>query len=106
MPNATDTELQAMYGSLGTATVAYGHIHVPFVRRMASLTVANSGSVSMSYDGDTRASYLLIEDGDVSIRRVVYDVEQEIAELESRGYPHAAWQAAILRAGKYIPPPA
>ena len=106
MPTATDEELLRIYGPLGTPIVCYGHIHVPFVRRLASLTIANSGSVSMSYDGDTRASYLLIDGGVVSVRRVEYDVEEEIAELSARKYPHAAWQAAILRAGRSIPPPA
>jgi putative phosphoesterase len=104
MPDATDEQLQAMYGPLGTPIVAYGHIHVPYVRRMPALTVANSGSVSLSYDGDPRASYLVVEKGAVAVRRVEYDVDAEIGELHARKQPHAEWTAAMLRAARYIPP--
>lgn len=63
--------------------------------------VANSGSVGMPYDGDPRASYLLIEDGNVTIRRVVYDVDAEIQQLHRSGYPRAAWLSKIRRQAKY-----
>jgi hypothetical protein len=48
----------------------YGHIHQPFVRYMAGLTVINAGSVSQSFDGAPRASYLLIDKGTPTVRRV------------------------------------
>src|SRR6266705_64819 len=59
---------------------------------------------SQSYDGDTRASYLLMDGESVTIRRVEYDVESEAKELLSSGLPHADWLARILLAGKYCPP--
>jgi hypothetical protein len=64
------------------------------------MTVANTGSVSLSHDGDHRASYLLIEDGEPGIRRVEYEVEAEIEALEARGFPHWAWTAKILAAAR------
>ena len=104
MHNATDDELQNTYGGLAAPIVVYGHIHVPFVRRLPGMIVANSGGVSQSYDGDTRASYLVIDDGNVTIRRVAYDVQAEARELLHSGLPHAAWMSRILLAGKYVPP--
>jgi len=68
------------------------------------MTVANSGSVSQSYDGDRRASYLVIEGENISIRRVDYDVEAEAKELLNSGLPHAGWMSRILLAGRYCPP--
>ena len=68
------------------------------------MTVANTGSVSQSYDGDTRASYLLMDGEGVTIRRVEYDVESEAKELLDSGLPHAKWLSRILLAGKYCPP--
>src|ERR1700682_4381744 len=103
MPNASDEELQSTYASLGARIVVYGHIHVPYVRRLAGMTVANSGSVSQSYDGDRRASYLVIDGESVSIRRVEYDVESEAKDLLQSGFPHAEWMARVLLAGKYVP---
>ncbi len=104
MPNASDDELQRTYGALGTRIAVYGHIHCSYIRRLQGMTVANSGSVSQSYDGDTRASYLVIDGESVAIRRVAYDVEGEAEDVMRSGLPHAGWLARILLAGKYVPP--
>jgi len=104
MANASDEELQTTYASLGAPIVVYGHIHCPYVRRLHRMTVANTGSVSQSYDGDRRASYLLMDGESIAIRRVEYDVESEARELSRSGLPHADWLARILLAGKYRPP--
>jgi putative phosphoesterase len=104
MANASDEELRSAYAPLGAGMVVYGHIHRPYVRRVGEVTVANTGSVSQSYDGDRRASYLVIEGESASIRRVEYDVESEAKELLRSGLPHAEWMAKILLAGQYVPP--
>ena len=104
MPNASDDELQSTYASLGARIVVYGHIHRSYVRRLRGMTVANSGSVSQSYDGDTRASYLVIDGESIVIRRVEYDVENEAEDVLRSGLPHAEWLARILLAGQYVPP--
>lgn len=103
--NASDSELLETYASLHARIVVYGHIHCPYVRRLDTMTVANTGSVSQSYDGDRRASYLVIEDHDnLTIRRVEYDVESEAKDLLASGLPHAKWFAKMLLAGRYCPP--
>jgi diadenosine tetraphosphatase ApaH/serine/threonine PP2A family protein phosphatase len=104
LPESSDEELVDTYGGLGAATVVYGHIHRPYVRELPGLTVANSGSVGMPFDGDWRASYLLIEEGAVEVRRVEYDVEREIANLEAGGYPDAKRLGEIRKRGEFIPP--
>jgi len=104
MPNASDEELEKVYAPLGTRVVVYSHIHRPYVRRVGEMTVVNTGSVSQSYDGDRRASYVVIDGDSVSIRRVEYDVESEAKELLGSGLPHAEWMAKILLAGAYVPP--
>jgi len=104
MPNASDEELHSTYASLRARIVVYGHIHRPYIRRLPGMTVANTGSVSQSYDGDRRASYLVLDGESLTIRRVEYDVESEAKELLSSGLPHADWLSRILLAGKYCPP--
>jgi diadenosine tetraphosphatase ApaH/serine/threonine PP2A family protein phosphatase len=104
MPNASDEELRSTYASLGTQIVVYGHIHRPYIRRLQGMTVANTGSVSQSYDGDRRASYLVIDGESITNRRVEYDVESEAKELLRSGLPHADWLSRILLAGRYCPP--
>lgn len=98
-PEASDEELESVYRPLGKAICVYGHIHRSFVRSFSSMTVVNSGSVSLSYDGDRRASYALLEDGRPSIRRVEYDVEREIEAVRTCGLPHVEWIVKILASG-------
>lgn len=105
MPDDPDGALRERYGGLGAALVVYGHIHLPFVRSLPDgLTVANSGSVGMPFDGDPRAGYLLIEGGRPQIRRVEYDVERHAADLVAGGYPDAELLAAGARTGRFMRP--
>ena len=93
---AGSEELESVYGSLGQAIAVYGHIHCPFVRNFPGKLVINTGSVSLSYDGDPRASYLLLDGSLPTIRRVEYDVQREIRALHNCGLPHAEWIAKML----------
>jgi len=93
---SSDAELESVYGPLGARIVVYGHIHKSFIRNVSGMVVVNSGSVSLSYDGDRRAAYLLLDDLKPAIRRVEYDVDKEIKSLASCGLPHADWMARTL----------
>lgn len=104
MPNASAAEFHKVYAPLNAKTVVYAHIHVPFIRHFGGWTIANTGSVSQSYDGDTRASYLVIDNETLTTRRVEYDVQAEAGDLLKCGVPHAEWMAKILLAGKFVPP--
>jgi diadenosine tetraphosphatase ApaH/serine/threonine PP2A family protein phosphatase len=100
LADASKVELESTYSPLGQAIAVYGHIHQPFVRDVAGFTVINTGSVSQSFDGDSRASYLLIDDGTPQVRRVQYDIEREIKAITTSGVPHADWMARTLRAAR------
>jgi len=69
------------------------------------MTICNCGSVGSPYDGDPRASYLLIDDDQPSIRRVEYDVEKEVGRLLASDYPQKEWIAELRRSGSYVPLP-
>ncbi len=103
-PEATDAELQSAYGPLGQPVAVYGHIHRPYIRSVAAMTVANAGSVSLSYDGDRRAAYLLLDESRPAIQRVEYDLDREISLLSSCGLPHADWVAKMLGSGSFQMP--
>ncbi|HLN01022.1 MAG TPA: metallophosphoesterase family protein [Bryobacteraceae bacterium] len=100
MPEASDAELQSVYGPLGRPIAVYGHIHRSYIRNLAGMIVANAGSVSLSHDGDRRAAYLLLDNETPSIRRVEYDLNRELKDLSGRGLPHADWIAKILESGR------
>ena len=101
--NASDADMERVYGVLRTTRVLYGHIHVPFVRRLATFTVVNTGGVGQSFDGDTRAAYALLDDEQIEIRRVEYDIGREVRLLLGSDDPFARATSDTLRTGRYVP---
>jgi len=111
IPEAGDPELESVYGPLGRNLAVYGHIHRSYIRRLlptteaagvagGTRTVVNTGSVSLSHDGDRRASYLLLDHAEPQIRRVEYDIDRELRALAVCGLAHAAWTAKILASAR------
>lgn len=100
VPEASDADLESAYGSLGQSIAVYAHIHRPYIRGIGRRTIVNAGSVSLSYDGDPRASYLLLDEDKPSIRRVAYDLDKELEALANCGLPHADWIARSLRSAR------
>jgi predicted phosphodiesterase len=102
---ASDAELESAYGPLGQPIAIYGHIHHSYIRRVSAtnvsrMTVVNTGSVSMSYDGDRRAAYLLLDESEPVIRRVEYEVDKEIKALSACRLPHSDWVTKILESAR------
>ncbi|MFX0182328.1 MAG: metallophosphoesterase family protein [Candidatus Hodarchaeota archaeon] len=72
-----------------------GHTHIPFVRKLAlnkglkDLLIINPGAVGQPRDNDPRASYAIIdvEERDVIIRRVNYDIDLVTKQMESTCLP-------------------
>lgn len=100
LPEADDAELESVYRPLGQPVAVYAHIHRSYVRRLPEMMVANTGSVSLSHDGDRRAAYLLMDEAEAQIRRVEYDVGKELKVLSECGLPHAEWVARTIEAGR------
>jgi predicted phosphodiesterase len=103
MPDATDDELSRTYEPLAAGRVGYGHIHRPFARRPDGLIVANAGSVGLPWDGDPRASYLLLDEGIPNVIRVEYEVEAEVRALLAAGHPDGERLAEMRRTGRFVP---
>jgi putative phosphoesterase len=101
-PDADNETLAETYGRCGASTVVYGHIHRPYVRQLDQLTIANSGSIGSPFDGDPRASYLLLESGRAQVVRVEYDVKREIDILRRSHHPDRDRIAAMRRVGRFV----
>jgi predicted phosphodiesterase len=104
MPTASDAELESVYRPLGQPIAVYAHIHRSYIRSVSGMIVANTGSVSLSHDGDRRAAYLLLDDSQPAIRRVEYDIDSELEALSGCGLPHADWVAKMLESGCFQMP--
>jgi diadenosine tetraphosphatase ApaH/serine/threonine PP2A family protein phosphatase len=80
-----------------TNVLAFGHLHVPFIRQWEGYDLVNVSSVSMPGDGDPRAKYAVFDwDGKawtVEHRHVEYDVEEEIAAFRESQPP--GWETSV-----------
>lgn len=65
--------------------VCVGHSHNAFCIDLDGKQVINPGSVGQPRDGDARCSYCVIEDGEVSLRRVEYDIDETIRNMQEAG---------------------
>ena len=81
--------------------VCVGHTHIPFHLQLERLQVVNPGSVGQPRDGDPRCSYAVIDNGVVEIRRVEYDIDATLRQMQDSGLDPAAVQVAeqMLRTG-------
>ncbi len=100
-PATPDDEVRPHLAGLDARLLLYGHTHRPVDRTVDNVRLVNAGSVGLPLDGDPRPAYALLDfEGDqcnVTIRRVEYDVEAVVAELERVEHPGRAWAGQILR---------
>jgi putative phosphoesterase len=81
--------------------ICVGHTHVPMDLDIGGRRVINPGSVGQPRDGDPGASYVVIEDGQVSFRRATYDIDRTIRQMREAGLPEWAVELneVVLRTG-------
>jgi putative phosphoesterase len=63
--------------------VCCGHTHHPYVLEVGEKLVINPGSVGQPRDGDPRASYAIIEDYKVELKRMEYPVEKTLEVIRA-----------------------
>ena len=64
-----------------------GHSHKPSIQTLGNTIILNPGSVGQPRDLNPRASYAVIDDGVPYIRRVSYDIERTVNDLERSTLP-------------------
>ncbi|GJM15155.1 MAG: phosphoesterase [Thermodesulfobacteriota bacterium] len=64
-----------------------GHSHKPFIKSAGNTTILNPGSAGQPRDLNPKASYAVIDNGNAYIRRVSYDIERTINDLERSALP-------------------
>lgn len=104
-PHAEDEKIEATMMKPASADVyVYAHIHRPYIRYIRGKVIINIGSVSLPFDGMTKASYGLveIENGNLrtSIERVSFDIEKVIQLYKEGNYPNSEMMIEVIRNGK------
>jgi len=83
-----------------------GHTHLPEVRDLGFKVIVNAGSAGYVFDGDSTASWALIEidDGEVraEIRRTEFDTLRVANAISERGLAGDVYRAATVRTGKLV----
>lgn len=102
----TDDDLYPLLEGLAAGVVAFGHLHIPFVRQWNHLKLVNVSSVSMPGDGDSRAKYALLqwEDGwQIEHHYVAYDAQAESKAFRRQKPPNWEKSAQSLEAENMVP---
>jgi predicted phosphodiesterase len=104
-PDAGDAQLEAIVAGVPQRTIAFGHLHVPYVRTWRDRTFVNVASAGLPKDGDPRAHYVLLTQQSggwaVRSRRVAFDVDRVAKQLRKCGIPDAAERIDVLRRHRY-----
>jgi predicted phosphodiesterase len=81
--------------------ICVGHTHQPYILEVGEKLVINPGSVGLPRDGDPRASYAVIEDRRVELRRVDYPIDDTIRTIQESSLPDNAKDLLgdVLRTG-------
>lgn len=104
-PDASDEQLTAMTEGVVQRTMAFGHLHVPYVRTWRDRMFVNVASAGLPKDGDPRAHYAILtrRGGGWSVRsrRVLFDVDRVERQLRKSGMPDVERRIDVLRRHRY-----
>ena len=89
MPDTGEDAVDQVLAGVVERLVLCGHVHIQYRRTHGSHEIVNPGSVGLPFDGDQRAAWAMLEDGEISLRRAAYDVEQVVAAIATSGAPLA-----------------
>lgn len=102
-PDAPEEIVARAFEQARTRTLAYGHIHRPYIRAVADGLVVNVGSVGFPFDGVPRPAWAIftLEGGRwrAEVIRVAYDQEAVAQDLLASDHPDATAFARRVRTG-------
>jgi putative phosphoesterase len=104
-PDADDAMLERLVGDERATAIAFGHLHLPYVRVWRGKMLVNVASAGLPKDGDARASYAIFTERnggwEVKHRRVEFDVKKVATQLADCGIPDSGELIATLRRHRY-----
>lgn len=104
-PDASDAQLEAIVADVAQHTIAFGHLHLPYVRTWRDRTFVNVASAGLPKDGDPRAHYAILtqQSGGWSVRsrRVAFDIDKVERQIRKSGMPNPSERIDVLRRNSY-----
>ncbi len=95
-----EEEFDVFFDKTDSDRIFLGHTHETMDRTIQGKRFINPGSLGQPRDGDPRASYFVLEDGELEKKRVEYNMEKVIKRMDEVGLPDRAKR--ILKAGKVV----
>jgi predicted phosphodiesterase len=92
-PDMTDADLSVLIGDLDADVLVFGHLHIPFSRRLGDLRLFNVASCGLPRDGDRRAPWGAFDWSPEAgwhgvIHRIAYDHGTTALRILECGMPH------------------
>lgn len=105
LPTMSEQDLLPYIKDVDATVLAFGHLHIPYVRPVDGVLLVDVSSVGHPKDRDLRAAYTVMTwDGgrrQVEGVRVPYDIERTVEEMRRSGMPEAEKQIASLLRASY-----
>ena len=92
-PALSDVQLRRIIGDARMGAIAFGHIHVCYMRRLDSVLLADVSAVGNPKDGDLRCKYGILTWDDTNrtwraeFRKLDYPLEATLAQIAASGLP-------------------
>jgi predicted phosphodiesterase len=106
-PDAGPHELRELIDDTSAAVIAFGHLHIAYVRRLDRLTLMDVSAVGNPKDRDLRSKWGLAEWSDeanewsVGLRYVDYPLDETEAQIRESGMPNPEKVIDKLRRASY-----
>lgn len=99
-----NSEIEKITRTINSRFLLVGHSHIPFIKKVNNVIVINPGSVGQPRDGDSRASYAIINTDNeyVELKRIKYDINETINALKRFNLKKESYErlVRILKTGK------
>lgn len=106
-PDATPRELHELLGDTRAAVIAFGHLHIAYVRRLPEMTLIDVSAVGNPKDGDLRSKWGLLHWDEMAkrwsaaLRYVDPALEETEAQIRASGLPNPETVIRKLRKASY-----
>lgn len=105
--NADQDDLDRLIGTTKAGVLAFGHIHIAYIRELPKMTLVDVSAVGNPKDRDLRSKWgLLTWSGDslswsAELKYVEYPLEETEAQIRASGMPRPEKRIKKLRAASY-----
>lgn len=106
-PDLPEGEVLQMIGSSRADVIAFGHIHISYIRRVGDVTLLDVSAVGNPKDGDLRSRWGLATwdqasaRWSVELRYVDYPLEETVLQIRESGMPKADSVIRKLKRASY-----